>query len=261
MILGALAADLLLNFGEGNNMEHHAAAPGHQFTGQLLHLLQRLTGGVGGREEVHQLQLHAALGHHEGGDRAVDSAGEKAHSLAAHADGQTTRAALSGGVDIGCGFADFHMDGQLRIVHIDREMGIFLMQHTAHILGDLDAGHGELLVGTLGLDLEGARAAELFAQIALGALQNGVLILFAGRGAADSHDAENLAAGIVCLVQIALALGLDIDGALLGVNVESAAVLQTAADICHQLILKSAAVETLEDDLAEFKKNDLVHMI
>ena len=212
---------------------------------------------------MHQLQLHAAICDHEGGDGTVDTAGEKADGLAAHADGQTARTGHRRRVDISSLLADLHMDGELRLVDVHSEIVVGLVEHTTHILADLNTGHGELLVGALGLHLEGAGSQQVIVQIALGALQNSVLVLLTGLGAADSHHTEDLLTGLKSLVDIAGILGgLHIDGALLGVDmVLTGAALQAAADIAEELILEGAAIEALQDHFAQLQKNDLVHMI
>ena len=58
-----------------------------------------------------------------------------------------------------------------------------------------------------------------------------------------------------------LGLRLHIDSALANVDPEAAAGLHPAADIAHQLILKAAAVQSLQDHLAQLAQNDLVHMV
>ena len=54
-LLGAGAAQLLLNGGEGDHMDGEVAAPGGEQPGQLQHLLLGLGRGVGVREEVDHL--------------------------------------------------------------------------------------------------------------------------------------------------------------------------------------------------------------
>ena len=56
------------------------------------------------------------------------------------------------------------------------------MQLAAHVLGQLDRGHGEGLVRPLGLHLEGLGRHELVAEVGLGGLQQRVLVLGAGPG-------------------------------------------------------------------------------
>ena len=135
------------------------------------------------------------------------------------------------------------------------------MEQPPYILGDLHAVHGELLVGALGLHLEAFGAAQLAVQVRLGAVQDGVLVLLAGPGPGDGDDAEDLLAGGVGLVHVAaVGLGLHIDGALPGVYLKFAAVLEAAADIAHELVLEGVAVEALEDHLPQLEENDVVHM-
>ena len=44
------------------------------------------------------------------------------------------------------------------------------------------------------------------------------------------------------------------------VDLKAAAVLHAAADVAHQLILKAAAVQALQDQRAQLEQNDLVHV-
>ena len=152
------------------------------------------------------------------------------------------------------------MDAQLRRVDVHLQVGILVVEQAAHVLADLHAVHGEFLVRPLGLHLEGPGRLELGAQVVSGAVEDGVLVLGAGAGPGGGHNAEHLPAGGVGPVQIAvLLLGLHVDGALLGVDPEAAAAGQAAADVAGQLVLKGAAVEALEDHLAQLQQNNLIH--
>ena len=163
-------------------------------------------------------------------------------------------------MDIGRLFPDLHVDAQLRRVDVHLQMGVGVVQKPAHILADLHAVHGKMLVRPLGLHLEGLRAPQLPVQIVLRAVEDGVLVLGAGPGPGGGDDAEHLPAGGVRAVQIAVpVLGLHVDGALLAVDVEAAVVLEPAADIGVELVLEGPAVQSLEDHLAQLEENDLVH--
>ena len=91
---------------------------------------------------------------------------------------------------------------------------------------------------------------------------DGVLVLGAGQGPGDGNHAEHLPAGGIGPVYIArLLLGLHIDGALLGVDAEAAVVLEPAADIGRQLVLKGAPVEPLEHHFPQLQQYHLIHGI
>ena len=234
MILRAIAANLLLNLGKGDNGDVQPPAPGHQLPGQLENLFPGLLAGIGGRGKVDHLQLHAPLGDHITGHRGVDAAGQQAHGPAAHADGQAACGGLGGGVDIGGLLPDLHIHRQLRVVDVHRQVGEGLVQVSAHPLAQLDGAHGEGLVRPLALHLEAAGRRQGIAQIGLGGFQNGLLLLGAGQGPGHGDDAENLLAGGIGPGQVAgLLRRLHIDGALLGVHPELAEPAGAAADIAH----------------------------
>ena len=85
-------------------------------------------------------------------------------------------------------------------------------------------------------------------------MENGVLVLGTGTGPGGRDDAEYLPAGGIGAVQVAVrALRLHVDGTLLGIDVEAAAVLETAADIGVELVLKAPAIQALENHLAQLE--------
>ena len=260
VILRTLAADLLLNFGKGYHMHRQPAAPDRQLLSQLQHLFPRLLAGIGGRGEVQQLQLHAPLGDHIAGHGAVDAAGQQAYRVAAHADGQTACGGLRRTVDIGRVLADLQIHRQLRVMHVHDQMREGVVQRAAHPLAQLNAAHGEGLVGALALHLKGFGRQQRRCQILSGGGENGLLLLGTGHGPCNGDDAEHLLAGVIGRVQIAALLHrLHIDGGLAGVDFELAVPLCAAADVAHQLHLKAVAVQSLQNDLAQLAKNDLVH--
>ena len=207
---------------------------------------------------MHHFQLHAPAGDHIGGNGAVQTAGKQAHRPAAHADGQAAGAGDGGRVDIGVLLPDLHINRQIRMVHIRFHVEE-LPQLAAYILGDLDGVHGELLVCPAALHLEGSGLGKFIRQIGLGGLRNGVHLLGTRDGAGHRHDAEHLTGSLEGGLHVAvLGLRLHIDSALANVDLEAAAGLHPAADIAHQLILKTAAVQALQHHLAQLQKQDLV---
>ena len=143
-------------------------------------------------------------------------------------------------------------------MYIHRQVGEGVLKLAAHPLAELDGGHGEALVRPLGLHLEAVGGGEGLLEIGPGGLEDGFLILAAGQGPGHGDDAEDPAAGGVGRLHVALVRqGLHIDGTLLGVDVELAAPADPAADVGNELVLKAAAVEALEDHLAQLQKQHL----
>ena len=234
VILRAIAADLLLDLGKGDNGDIQPPAPGHQLPGQLEDLFPGLLTGIGGRGKVDHLQLHAPLGDHIAGHRRVDAPGQQAHGPAAHADGQAACGRLRRGVDIRLLLPDLYIHRQVRVVNVHRQVGEGLVQVAAYPLAQLDGGHGEGLVCPLALHLEAPGRRQGIAQIGLGGFQNGLLLLGAGQGPGHGDDAENLLAGGIGPGQVAgLLRRLHIDSALLGIYPEPAEPGGAAADIAH----------------------------
>ena len=153
------------------------------------------------------------------------------------------------------------MDAQLRVVNIHLQMGIRVVEQPPHVLTDLHTVHGKVLIRAPGLHLEGLRLPELLVQIVPGAVEDGVLVLGTGQGPGDGDDPEHLPAGRKGPVQVTVRpLGLHIDGALLGVDVKVAAVLEAAADIGQQLVLKGPPVQPLEHHLAQLQEDHFIHI-
>ncbi len=94
--------------------------------------------------------------------------------------GQAARPGLGLGVDVGGVVPHLDIHGELRVVHVHLQIVIGLVELAAHILAELDGGHGEGLVRPLGLHLEGFGGAQLGIQEFFGGGQNGVLVLFTG---------------------------------------------------------------------------------
>ena len=136
------------------------------------------------------------------------------------------------------------------------------MQRAAHPLAQLDGAHGEGLVRPLALHLEALGRGQRSAQIGPGRVENGLLALLAGQRPGDGDDAEHLLAGSVSPGDVAgLLRRLHIDSGLAGIYLPLAESLGAAADVAHQLHLKAAAVQSLQDHLAQLAQNDLVHMV
>ncbi|MPM24340.1 hypothetical protein SDC9_70822 [bioreactor metagenome] len=262
ILLGAVLANFLLNFGKGDDVNRQPTAPHRQKPCQLQHLVLRLLGGIGRRDKVDHFQLHAPAGHHPRGHRRVNSAGQKAHRRAAHADGQAPRAWGGGRVDISSLFPNLHMHRQIRLVNVHGHIWEPLPQKTAHGLRNLNGIQVKQLVRPLGLHLEGPRRCKFLFQIRRRRFKDGVHVLFAGNGPGHIHHAEHLTTGGQRLRHVAvLSPGLHVNGALAQIHVEAAAAAQAAADIAHQLVFKGPAVQPLQDHLAQLQQENFPRVL
>ena len=95
-------------------------------------------------------------------------------------------------MDVAGEVPDLQVDRQLRIVDIHLQVGIGLGQQSAHVLAQLNGGHGEGLIAALGLHLKALGAAQLIVQIGAGRPEKGVRILLAGLGPGQGRHAEEL---------------------------------------------------------------------
>ena len=233
---------------------------GQQITGQLDDLLLGLRGGIGVREEMHHIQGDPPLGDHPAGHGGVDAAGQQGHRPAVDAHGQAAGPGLRVGVNIGGEVPDLYIHGELRVVHVHLQVGVQFVQFAPHILAELDGVHGETLVRPLGFHLEGAGGGQLVVQELLTGGHDGVLVLLAGAGQGQAHDAEYLLQGLKGALHVAVvALGLHIGGGLAGVDLELAVGPQAAVDVGLQLVLEAAAVQALQHHLPQLQQDDLVH--
>ena len=208
------------------------------------------------------VQGHPPLCNHPTGHRGVDAPGEQRDGPAVDAHRQAAGAGLGLGVDVSGVVPHFHVDGEFGMVDVHLQVVIGLMELPAHILAELDGGHGEGLVRPAGLYLKGAGGAELVVQKFLGAGQDGVLVLPAGAGQGQTHDAEHVLQGLIGPLHIAaLAYGLHVGGRLPGVHPELAEGTETAVEVGLELVLEAAAVEPLEDHLTQLEQNDFVHYV
>ena len=87
-------------------------------------------------------------------------------------------------VDVGCQVTDFHEDRIVGMTNVNCYSRMGFCQAAADFLGQLNGGHGEHLVGTLGLHLEGTGAVQVLTQIVLNCLKNGIAVLLTGTAAA-----------------------------------------------------------------------------
>ena len=164
-----------------------------------------------------------------------------------------------------------HMKINNERVPIQRNYALILKKKTiplfddleleAHPLGQLDGGHGEGLVGPLGLHLEGSGGHKLVVKVLPCGGQHGLGRLLAGTGTGQTHDAED---GLECLpgpFHIALFVdGLHVGGGLAGVDAELAVAVEAAADIAHQFFFKTAAVQALQNQFAQLEQEDFIHV-
>ena len=254
VFLTAVVADGLLNFGKADDINGHAAAELRHDVRQLQNLFLGKLRGVRVREEVDAFDLHAALGDHVTRDRGIDTAGEQDCRASASARRQAACAGDGRAVDVGRRLADLDIDGIVGVVDVDQNVREFLCQPSADLLRDLDGVQREALIRALGFDLEAFGCGQLIAQILADGVKHGVEIFSAGTAAAHLGHAEDRAAGLPRAVQIAvLGQRLDIERRLDDIDLEFAEFRHAAAGDGLELILKDAAVLSLQDDLAQFQ--------
>ncbi len=206
------------------------------------------------------VQRQTAAGHAPRGHGAVNAAGQQVQRTAAGAHGQTARSLDLGAVDVGGVVADFHHNFQLGVVDVNAQMMMLVQQIRAQLTADFGALHRVGLVGALGLDLEGAQAAQRLAEVGLGGLADGVKVLGALDRTAELDDAEHAGDAAEGLVHIkALLLRLDENGALGLIDLELAQRLKPPADGLGQPRLKLAAVQALQRHFALIGEDDLFH--
>ena len=240
-------------------MDGEPPAPGGQELGQGEDLVLGLGGGVGVAEEVDHLQGHPPLGHHPGGHGAVNPPGQEGDRLAPHPHRQAAGAGGGVPVDVGGKVPHLHVDGELRVVHVRLDVGEGLVELPPHVLGELDGGQGEGLVRPLGLHLKGPGGHQVVVEVGLGGFEDGLGGLFAGLGPGQAHHPEQAGEGGEGPVHVAPGLlGLHVGDGLAGVDAELAVLLQPAAGVAHEPLLKGAAVEALEDHLSHLEQKDLI---
>ena len=191
-------------------------------------------------------QLHAALGHHPGGHRAVQTAADEDGRLASGAHGNAPRARLGVPVDKGVLFPHLHPDSQLRMMDVHPQMGELLQQIATHLGGNLRGLVGELLVAAFALHFKGGDLFQLVCQIP-GRPLTDLLQVFPGHARPGiAHHAEHLGNPVFGQVHVgAVVLGHHINRGLAGRDRELPRALQPAADIFEEHVLEGPAVQAL----------------
>ncbi len=262
---GTVPADLLLDFGKGDDMDPQPAAPDRQESCQFHDLILCLLGGIRRRDEMDHLQFRAAPCHHPGGNGAVETAGKQADSVTAGAHGKPSRARYGRRMDVSIFFPDFHKDGQLGVMHVHGDAGEGFSQQRAHGLGNLDGIHGKLLVCPFALHLEALRAGKGPCQVSNGGFCDLLHIFPARHGPGNADHAEYLLRGPGSVLHPAGMMRgrFHVNGALPQGNLKAAAGFQTPADVCCQTVFKGTPVLALQHDLPQFQKEQfvLVHVI
>ena len=141
----------------------------------------------------------------------------------------------------------------LRPVDIHQDTGMGLRQPPADFLGNLDGGHGEGLIRTLGLHFEGLGAVQVLSQIVFHSVKNGVQVLFTGAAPAQAHHTENRMAALPGPIHVRLPVHrLNIDGRLHNIHVKIAVQLHPTPDILPQPGLKLALIRPFQDNFSQF---------
>ena len=106
---------------------------------------------------MEKFDAHAALCHHIARDGRVDAARDEEHPLARRADGHAADARLERRKDErGAVFADVEADGVLRGVDVHLKGGVLVEKVAPHFGVELHGSFWVLLVGAVGIHLEGA---------------------------------------------------------------------------------------------------------
>ena len=206
------------------------------------------------------VEAEAALCHPVCRHRAVDAAGQHIEGAAGGSDRQTALTLYFGAVDIRTVIADLHDDLELRVLDVHPQVVVPAQQIGTQLPHQLGTGHGEGLIGTAGLDLEGLDAVEAVAQIILGGLADGVEILLTDHSTAEGREAEHLAHPLKGEVHINVVLfRLHVEGGLGAVDAEPAHRLETVAQDLHHRRFKLVAVEALQGHFALIAHNDFAH--
>ena len=107
------------------------------------------------------VEAEAALCHPVCRHRAVDAAGQHIEGAAGSSDRQTTLTLYFRAMDIRTVIADLHDDLELRVLDVHPQVVVPAQQIGPQLPHQFGTGHGEGLIGTAGLDLEGLDAVEL----------------------------------------------------------------------------------------------------
>ena len=127
-----------------------------KLAGELFDLLLGAVVGIGVAVEMEKFDAHAALCHHVARDGRVDAARDEKHSLARRADGHPADARLERRKDErGAVFTDVEIHRVLRGVDVHLESGVLIEKVPPHLGIELHGGLGVLLVGAVGIHLEG----------------------------------------------------------------------------------------------------------
>ena len=148
------------------------------------------------------------------------------------------------------------------MVHIHRQVGPGIGNPSADFLGNGNAGHGERLVGALGLHLKGPGAVQIITQIFLDGAVDGIEILFAGTAPAQADHAENRAAGLPGAVHISAFIHrLHINRGLHDIDIKIAVGLYSVAHILTQAVFKLTLVCALQHNLAQLQQKNFLHLL
>ena len=206
-------------------------------------------------------QLHAALCHHPACNGAVYSAGDEQSRLSRRARGHTARAFELVAVNKRALVAHLDVYYNIGVMNIDFQM----VEFREYLSADLSAYRGrierKLLVRALCLDLESRCGVEQGSRIFNAGVENNVHILFDCGGARESGYAEDLEKSFGRFVEIGILGSFDYYRRLRGGAGEFAERRESATDIRHEHIFKSAPVESLECKLTVFDENNFLHVV
>ena len=211
---------------------------------------------------MHGRQLHTALGHHIGGHRRINAAGDHDGCLAAGAHRHAAGARQLPGVQIRTEIADLHRDLQIRLVDIHLQMRKMLQHIAAYLPADLRRGQGKLLIRSLGFHLEGGTVLQGIAKILHRRLLDRLQRFFGHTRPRKGGNAKHPRNTIAGFVQIRCSiLRLNIDRGLCAAHGKLPRAAQTVSQIAHQRLFKGSAIKPLKRQFAVFDQQDLLRMV
>ena len=181
--------------------------------------------------------------HHITRYRAVDTAGDQQHCLAAGSNRNTACTFDLTSMNISCIIAYLYHNDNVRVMHVNFQMRELFEQIFADTCTDLRRLKREALVRTFCLYLKGSRIFQLILQIFCCSLFDQLKIFIDYTGSCQCRNSEYLLQAVNCFIQIiSFFIRLNIDGGLSLAEMEGTDRHQFAAGIFDQTILKRMAI-------------------
>ena len=156
--------------------------------------------------------------------------------------------------------AHLNGDGGIGIMYVDLYSANAGKNDSANLARNFRRGQREGLVGSFGIDLEGALTHELFGKVCASHLYDAFHILFTNGGAVNGDNTEHAASRLVHSVNIAPFLKRNyVYRALLAVDFKGTVGAGTAAKLLNELGLEVHFVSALKHYLAVFTKYNFTY--